>query len=89
MVLDPDDSECEQFTLDMFSPWRPGGGNTLFDWPTPGSGEDEWIGSGDRQSILDAIFVQSISRNGGRRRPVRGARVLSSIARAASGKKIW
>ena len=44
--------------IDMFSLGDRGEGNTLIRLAYARSGEDDGLGCGDRQSILDAIFIQ-------------------------------
>jgi DNA polymerase-3 subunit alpha len=74
-LLDPDDPECEQFTLDMFSLGDRGEGSTLIRLAYARSGEDDGLVV-ETDSRFLMRFSSKVFKEWRNKKPVRGARVL-------------
>jgi DNA polymerase-3 subunit alpha len=74
-LLDPDDSKCEEFTLDMFALGDRGEGNTLIRLAYARSGEDDGLVV-ETDSRFSMPFSSKVFKEWRNRQPVRGARVL-------------
>jgi DNA polymerase III alpha subunit len=74
-LLDPDDPECEQFTLDMFSLGDRGEGSTLIRLAYARSGEDDGLVV-ETDSRFSMRFSSKVFKEWRNKKPVRGARVL-------------